>query len=115
GRIRGLKGSSLRNLHNSVFDVIDGSTTSTKVRVGLGAGVYGFVGMWAPRGLVSWMVGIRKGDQLSTWKTGSYEGSSEEESEDGESTQDFIAVPTEKNVWHQETDSNVWSPARTPA
>ncbi|KAG7438034.1 UPF0744 protein [Fusarium oxysporum f. sp. raphani] len=48
GRIRGLKGSSLRRLHNSVFDVIDGSITADTVRVGLGASVYGFVGRWAP-------------------------------------------------------------------
>ncbi|CAG9989982.1 unnamed protein product [Clonostachys byssicola] len=112
GRIRGLKGSSLRNLHNSVFDVIDGSIKSTSVRVGLGAGVYGFVGRWAPRGLVSWMMGIRKVDQLSTWKTTSDAGSSTEESEDGESSTDFIAVPQEGNVWHAETEGNVWSPAR---
>ncbi|SPQ17942.1 22b6a110-6e2c-4351-8961-18b5f52eac51 [Thermothielavioides terrestris] len=41
GRIRGLRGSSLRELHNAVFDVIDGSITSGTVRVGLGASVYG--------------------------------------------------------------------------
>lgn len=50
GRIRGLRGSSLRRLHNTVFDVVDGSITSDTVRVGLGASVYGFVGRWAPEG-----------------------------------------------------------------
>ncbi|KAK3328924.1 hypothetical protein B0H66DRAFT_506930 [Apodospora peruviana] len=68
GRIRGMRGSSLRELHNAVFDVIDGSITSGTVRVGLGAGVYGFVGRWVPRGMVSWMMGIRKVDELSTWE-----------------------------------------------
>lgn len=116
GRIRGLKGSSLRHLHNAVFDVIDGSTTRDTVRVGLGAGVYGFVGRFAPRSLVSWMMGIRKVDQLSTWRTSSCEGSSREESsEDGEdtsaSTHDFVPVTPEKNVWRGETDSNVWVPS----
>lgn len=114
GRIRGLKGSSLRHLHNAVFDVIDGSITTNTVRVGLGAGVYGFVGRFAPRSLVSWMMGIRKVDQLSTWKTSSYEGSSREESEDGEDTSashDFVPVTPEKNVWRDETDSNVWVPS----
>lgn len=113
GRIRGLKGSSLRHLHNSVFDVLDGSITSDVVRVGLGASVYGFVGRFAPRGLVSWMMGIRKVDQLSTWKTSSYEGSSREESEDGDAgaSSEFIAVPSESHVWRSEVDGNAWTPA----
>ncbi|KAK2063231.1 DUF1776-domain-containing protein [Colletotrichum caudatum] len=100
GRIRGLKGSSLRHLHNAVFDVIDGSITSGTVRVGLGASVYGFVGRWVPRGLVSWMMGIRRVDELSAWQTSSYDGSLDG-SENGEG-QDFVAVPDEK------LDSNVW-------
>lgn len=113
GRIRGLKGSSLRHLHNSVFDVLDGSITSDVVRVGLGASIYGFVGRWAPRGLVSWMMGIRKVDQLSTWKTSSYEGSSREESEDGDASasHEFVAIPPENNAWHSEGESNVWAPS----
>jgi len=70
GRIRGLqRGSSLRDLHNAVFDVIDGSVTSETVRVGLGASVYGFVGRWVPRGLVAWMMGIRRVDELATWQS----------------------------------------------
>ncbi|PNY28065.1 Uncharacterized protein TCAP_02013 [Tolypocladium capitatum] len=113
GRIRGLKCSSLRRLHNTVFDVIDGSITSDSVRVGLGASVYGFVGRWAPRGLVSWMMGIRRVDELSTWKTSSYEGSSREESEDGEATamssHEFVAVPSERNVWN--SDGGFWVPS----
>ncbi|KAF9876739.1 hypothetical protein CkaCkLH20_05585 [Colletotrichum karsti] len=100
GRIRGLKGSNLRHLHNAVFDVIDGSITSGTVRVGLGAGVYGFVGKWVPRGLVSWMMGIRRVDELSAWQTSSYDGSLDGSSESGEGT-DFVAVPDEgaSNVW----------------
>ena len=78
--------------------------------------MYGFVGRFAPRSLVSWMMGIRKVDQLSTWRTSSCEGSSREESsEDGEdtsaSTHDFVPVTPEKNVWRGETDSNVWVPS----
>ncbi|SPJ75628.1 uncharacterized protein FTOL_05359 [Fusarium torulosum] len=113
GRIRGLKGSSLRRLHNSVFDVIDGSVTADTVRVGLGASVYGFVGRWAPRSLVSWMMGIRRVDELSTWKTSSYEGSessSDDESEKGEEeSSEFVAVPNESNVWHADPEA-VWTP-----
>lgn len=70
GRIKGLRGSSLRELHNAVFDVVDGSELSEVVRVGLGAGLYGFVGRWFPRNLVSWMMGIRRVDELSAWNEG---------------------------------------------
>lgn len=115
GRIRGLRGSSLRHLHNAVFDVVDGTITSDTVRVGLGAGLYGFVGRWAPRGLVSWMMGIRRVDQLSTWKSGSCEGgSSREDSDDGEETSashEFVAVTPEKNVWRSDVESGIWAPS----
>ncbi|TFB02512.1 hypothetical protein CCMA1212_005046 [Trichoderma ghanense] len=105
-RIRGLKGSSLRHLHATVFDVIDGSIKADTVRIGLGASIYGFVGRWAPRSLVSWMMGIRKVDELSTWKTSSYEGS-EDGSDDGDDggegsiseSKEFIAVQSDDNVW----------------
>ncbi|KAM3436051.1 hypothetical protein MY4824_004529 [Beauveria thailandica] len=111
-RIRGFKGSSLRRLHNSVFDVIDGSITSDTVRIGLGSSVYGFVGRWAPRGLVSWLMGIRRVDELSTWKA-SEEGSSRTPSEDGDNgSNEFIAVPSEINAWTSERDSNLWTPAK---
>ena len=104
GRIRGLRGSSLRSLHNAVFDVIDGSNTCPVVRVGLGASVYGFVGRWVPRGIVSWMMGIRKVDELSTWQSGPYTTNPPSEgSEGGEGSQDFVAVPLE-----HVGDSHVW-------
>lgn len=106
GRIKGLKGSSLRELHNAVFDVIDGSEQSGVVRIGLGAGLYGFVGRWAPRGLVSWMMGIRKVDELSTWSDSSCTGSGSERSisENGDGSE-FIAVARDvegvANVWKE--------------
>ncbi|KAI5859543.1 DUF1776-domain-containing protein [Durotheca rogersii] len=112
GRIRGLRGSSLRDLHNTVFDVIDRSEQSDVVRIGLGAGLYGFVGRWAPRGLVSWMMGIRKVDELSAWES-SYTGSGSENggSENGEASQngeasEFIPVTKEDEVVHGA--HNVW-------
>ena len=115
GRIRGLKGSSLRRLHSAVFDVMDGSLTGDTVRVGLGSSVYGFVGRWAPRSLVSWMMGIRRVDELSTWKTSSYAGSEQEDSEDGGATtssNEYIAVPSERNVWSADaTESSLWVPS----
>ncbi|KAK8064555.1 hypothetical protein PG994_007193 [Apiospora phragmitis] len=121
GRIRGLRGSSLRELHHAVFDVIDGSDQRPLVRVGLGAGLYGFVGRWVPKGLVAWMMGIRKVDELSMWGgNGSYttgsrssetdgedgEGSSSGGSEHGGEGSDFIAVGHDhegvSNVWKED-------------
>lgn len=119
-RIRGFKGSSLRHLNNTVFDVMDGSITSGSVQIGLGASVYGFVGRWAPRGLVSWMIGIRKVDQLSSWKTtgSTYDDSSTEVSEDGETSasHDFIPIPAAEKggAWAAPENDNIWanSPGR---
>ncbi|ORY70250.1 uncharacterized protein BCR38DRAFT_455075 [Pseudomassariella vexata] len=108
GRIRGLRGSSLRHLHNAVFDVIDGSEQNSVIRVGLGAGLYGFVGRYFPKGLVSWMMGIRKVDELSVWsREGSYQESGSEKSfsENGDAGEasEFIAVGKEEDV-----GANVW-------
>jgi len=53
------RGSSLRELNDVVFDAVVG-TRRGSVRVGIGAGLYGFVGKWVPGGLVAWMMGVRK-------------------------------------------------------
>lgn len=51
-------GSSLRELHNCVFDVVVGREGGGgTVFVGRGAWTYAFVGKWVPGGLVGWMVG----------------------------------------------------------
>lgn len=112
GRIKGLRGSSLRELHNAVFDVMDGSITSGSVRVGLGASVYGLVGRWVPRGLVSWMMGIRRVDELAAWQGnhgssafGSPKSSAGSEREGEEvGSESFVAVPPLEHVG----DANVW-------
>ncbi|KAI0102634.1 DUF1776-domain-containing protein [Nemania sp. FL0031] len=118
GRIRGLRGSSLRDLHHTVFDVLDGSEKSDAVRVGLGAGLYGFVGRWVPRGLVAWMMGIRRVDELSTWESSSYGGNgtstsaststsgSEKSGSEASEGHEYIAVGRGfeggANVWKEE-------------
>jgi len=107
GRIQGMRGSSLRELHNAVFDVIDGTNTSGVVRVGLGASVYGFVGRFVPRGLVAWMMGIRKVDELATWQSSSHNSPRSMGSDNGETSQEaFVAVPLE-----QVGDAHVWKEA----
>ncbi|CAJ2499682.1 Uu.00g025350.m01.CDS01 [Anthostomella pinea] len=109
GRIRGLRGSSLRELHNAVFDVVDGSEKSDVVRVGLGAGLYGFVGRWAPRSLVSWMMGIRRVDELSTWEGGSlYNGSGSERSRSTSGSESGEAGEFIEVAKGDESGINVW-------
>lgn len=104
GRIRGLRGSSLRDLHAAVFDVIDGTEQGAVVRVGLGAGLYGLVGRFAPRGLVAWMMGIRQVGELSTWEGGSssshHDSTSEksESGEDGEAGEASEFIPVTRDV-----------------
>lgn len=53
------KGSGLRELNDKVFDCIISGRGGT-VRIGMGAGLYGFVGRWVPRSLVGWMMGVRR-------------------------------------------------------
>ncbi|EKD18190.1 uncharacterized protein L3040_007640 [Drepanopeziza brunnea f. sp. 'multigermtubi'] len=55
------KGSSLRELNNAVFDAMIYGKGGV-VRVGVGSSLYGFVGAWVPRGLVGWMMGVRRVD-----------------------------------------------------
>ncbi|KAI0450524.1 DUF1776-domain-containing protein [Xylaria acuta] len=108
GRVRGLRGSALRDLHHAVFDVLDGSEGADVVRVGLGAGLYGFVGRWAPRGLVAWMMGIRRVNELSTWEGSSCSGSGSgsEGEKSGSEGGEYIAVGRDyeggANVWKED-------------
>ncbi|KAK4227254.1 hypothetical protein QBC38DRAFT_443937 [Podospora fimiseda] len=116
GKIGGIRGSSLKELHNAVFDVIDGSLTSGTVRVGLGASVYGFVGRWVPRTVVAYMMGIRKVDELAAWQSSAHgtprSGSNNGGDEDDQKTtisgsESFITVPGASDH-HSYTGSNVW-------
>ena len=52
------RGSSLRELNDAVFDAMV-SGRGGIVRVGMGSTLYGFIGRWAPSGLVGWMMGVR--------------------------------------------------------
>lgn len=100
GRVKGMRGTSLRELHAAVFDVLDGSVTSGVVRVGLGAELYGFVGRFVPKSWVGWMMGMRRVDELASW-SGSYQGSPRSgRSEDGEMSGDYVSV-ADGNVWKE--------------
>ena len=105
GRIKGMRGSSLRDLHNAVFDILDGSETSAVVRVGLGAELYGFVGRWAPRSLISWMIGVRQVEEIASWRLPEEDESEEDEDEEEEELatagSTFIDVDEHRNVWRE--------------
>ena len=54
-------GSSLRELHNTVFDSITRSKgRGGTIFVGRGARTYNFVGKWVPGTLVGWMMGLKQ-------------------------------------------------------
>ncbi|KAF2831515.1 DUF1776-domain-containing protein [Ophiobolus disseminans] len=53
-------GSSLRELHNAVFDAMLQKRPRAVWRVGRGAVSYDLVGSWFPEGLVGWMMGLRR-------------------------------------------------------
>ncbi|KAF2754339.1 DUF1776-domain-containing protein [Pseudovirgaria hyperparasitica] len=57
---KGSKGSSLRGLHNAVFDALTASKPKRIWRVGRGSVAYDFVGNWIPSGVVGYMLGIRR-------------------------------------------------------
>lgn len=56
----GSTGSSLRELHNAVFDALTQKRPRRVWRVGRGSVTYDLVGNWAPSGLVGWMMGVRR-------------------------------------------------------
>lgn len=53
-------GTSLRELHNAVFDALTQKRPRTVWRVGRGSVTYGLVGSWVPDSLVGWMMGLRR-------------------------------------------------------
>lgn len=53
-------GSSLRELHNAVFDAMTQTRPRSVWRVGRGSVTYDLVGSWLPDGLVGWMMGLRR-------------------------------------------------------
>ncbi|KAH6638050.1 hypothetical protein C7974DRAFT_390765 [Boeremia exigua] len=65
GQSRGLfsqnsPGTSLRELHNAVFDAVTQKRPRKVWRVGRGSVTYGLVGSWLPNSLVGWMMGLRR-------------------------------------------------------
>lgn len=77
---KSVKGQSLRELHNGVFDaIVRGKGRNGTIFVGRGARSYDLVGKWVPDGIVGWMMGFAaKTNGVETpEKQGSVEGSTE--------------------------------------
>ncbi|KAI6250927.1 hypothetical protein HI914_00082 [Erysiphe necator] len=55
--------SNLRVLNKAVLDAMYNQKGGI-MRVGSGSVIYGFIGKWVPRSLISWMMGLRKVDKL---------------------------------------------------
>jgi NAD(P)-dependent dehydrogenase (short-subunit alcohol dehydrogenase family) len=53
-------GSSLRELHNGVFDALMQKRPRKVWRVGRGSVTYDLVGNWVPSGIVGWMMGLQR-------------------------------------------------------
>lgn len=65
GQRRGLfsqnsHGTSLRELHNAVFDAVTQKRPRQVWRVGRGSVAYGLVGDWVPSSIVGYMMGLRR-------------------------------------------------------
>jgi hypothetical protein len=92
------RGSPLRELHNAVFDAMakTGRRGGGVIRVGQGSRMYGFVGTWVPRGLVGWMMGMRRAEKQAQHRSESPNGSGN--SSDGDvytsitADSDYVAV-----------------------
>lgn len=84
GIVKSVKGQSLRELHNGVFDaIVRGKGRNGTIFVGRGARSYDLVGSWVPAGFVGWMMGAAKTNGVDTAeKEGSVEGSVEWEKVD---------------------------------
>ena len=64
---KSVKGQSLRELHNRVFDaMMRGKGRNGTIFVGRGARSYDLVGKWVPDGIVGWMMGAAKTNRVDT-------------------------------------------------
>lgn len=55
-----IKGTSVRKLHESVFDALQAKRPRRAWYVGRGSLTYDMIGGWLPAGVVGWMMGMQK-------------------------------------------------------
>lgn len=88
---KSVRGQSLRELHNGLFDaMMRGKGRNGTIFVGRGARSYDLVGKWVPDGIVGWMIGAAKQNGVDAVdKEGSIEGSVEWEKVDDADDRDL--------------------------
>ena len=59
GAVARVKGTSMRKLHETVFDALHAKRPSRTWHVGRGSLVYDVIGGWLPGGVVGWMLGMQ--------------------------------------------------------
>ncbi len=87
---KSVKGQSLRELHNGVFDaIVRGRGRNGTIFIGRGARSYDLIGKWVPDSIVGWMMGAAKTNGFEpVEKEGSTEGSVEWEKVDDRDDKD---------------------------
>ncbi|KAI4841129.1 DUF1776-domain-containing protein [Aureobasidium sp. EXF-8846] len=58
-KVKGAPGTSVRKLHEAIFDALHSSSPSRTWHVGRGSLIYDFIGSWIPSGVVGWMMGLQ--------------------------------------------------------
>ncbi|KAI4731742.1 DUF1776-domain-containing protein [Aureobasidium sp. EXF-10728] len=79
-KARGMPGTSIRKLHEAVFDALHSSNPSRTWHVGRGSLIYDFVGSWVPSGVVGWMMGLQHAPRNEDQQTPELEDSSSDRS-----------------------------------
>jgi hypothetical protein len=79
-RVRGTPGTSVRKLHEAIFDALHSGNPSRTWHVGRGSLVYDFIGSWIPSGVVSWMMGLQHAPRNEDQQTPESEDSSSDRS-----------------------------------
>lgn len=87
-----VKGVSMRELHNGVFDaIVRCKGRNRTVFVGRGSRTYDLVGKWVPSGMVGWMMGVGK--------TSRAEGEEREKSVEGSAEWDKVDDDDDRYVY----------------
>jgi NAD(P)-dependent dehydrogenase (short-subunit alcohol dehydrogenase family) len=59
-----IRGTSIRKLHESIFDALHSSRPGRTWHIGRGSLIYDIVGSWLPGGVVSWMMGLQQAPKI---------------------------------------------------
>lgn len=77
---RRIRGTSIRKLHESIFDALHSSRPSRTWYVGRGSLIYDMIGSWIPGGVVGWMLGLQHAPKSDDQPASESEDSSSDKS-----------------------------------